>query len=135
MNGYMLDTNICIYIMNNRPELVRKRFEMHMTNVICVSMVTFQELYFGASKSANPQDALNRIEHFFDSIDVFNYDREAAKHAALIDIALQQKGLRIGPYDTQIAGHALSLKMVLVSNNLKEFNRVPDLTLENWAVE
>ncbi len=133
MNGYMLDTNICIYIMNNRPELVRKQFEAHLSDVICMSMITLQELYFGAIKSKNPAQTLNRIEIFTESIDVLHFDPPAAEHAAAIDVDLQQRGQRIGPYDTQIAGHALALDMVLVSNNSKEFKRVPDLSLENWA--
>lgn len=133
MNGYMLDTNICIYIMNNRPELVRKHFEAHLSEVICISIITYQELYFGAIKSISPAQTLKRIEIFTESIDVLNYDRPAAEHAASIDVDLQQQGQRIGPYDTQIAGHARALNMVLVSNNSKEFKRVCDLSLENWA--
>ena len=133
MNGYMLDTNICIYIINNRPESVRKQFELHINDVICISSITFQELYFGAKKSNRPEDAVNRIHTFTTSIDVPGYDQKAAEHAACIDMFLQQQGKRIGPYDTQIAGHARSLEMVLVSNNTKEFDRVPELSTMNWA--
>jgi len=128
----MLDTNICIYIINKHPLEIRARFEQLQHELICISMITCQELYFGAFKSTKRQETEDKISQFSKKINVLSFDHHAAVHSADIDAYLQEKGKRIGPYDTQIAGHARSNDMVLVTNNEREFARIPNLNIENW---
>jgi tRNA(fMet)-specific endonuclease VapC len=129
---YLLDTDICIYVINTRPPAVLDRFLAHENDGIGVSAVTVGELYLGVRKSASSRNLL-ALEKFLAPLEVADFDRGAAVAYGEVRAALVKKGCPIGPLDTQIAAHALALGVVLVSNNVREFRRVPKLRLENWA--
>lgn len=132
MLRYMLDTNICIYTIKNNPAAVREKFGRHQHH-LCISSIVLSELLYGAEKSANPQKSLAIVEGLAARLEVLDFDDTAAAHAADIRAALAKKGTPIGHYDVLIAGHARSRGLVLVSNNVREFERVEGLRLENWA--
>ncbi|KQU88566.1 MULTISPECIES: tRNA(fMet)-specific endonuclease VapC [unclassified Ensifer] len=132
MLKYMLDTNICIFTIKNRPEPVREAFNRHQGQ-LCISSITLMELIFGAEKSAMPERNLNVVEGFAARLDVLNFDRLAAAHTGQLRAELARAGKPIGPYDQLIAGHARSQGLILVTNNGREFERVPGLRLEDWA--
>lgn len=132
MLKYMLDTNIVIYTMKNRPQAVREAFQRHYGQM-CISSVTYMELVYGAERSSNPERNLNEIEGFAARLEVLPYDNGAAVHTGQIRAELAAKGMPIGPYDQMIAGHARSMGFVVVTNNRKEFNRVDGLRLEDWV--
>lgn len=132
MLKYMLDTNIVIYVMKNRPEAVRERFARQQGQ-LCISAVSLMELVYGAEKSASPERNLRAVEGFAARLDVLPYEDSAATHTGQIRAELARKGTPIGPYDQMIAGHARSLGLILVSNNLREFGKVQGLRLENWV--
>ena len=132
MLKYMLDTNIIIYIIKNKPEKVRKTFKTHYGQ-ICISAVTLMELIYGAEKSANPERNLRDIEGLSARLDVLPYDDDAATHTGQLRAELAKAGRPIGPYDQMIAGHARSLGLILITNNIREFKRVPGLRVENWV--
>ena len=131
MSRYMLDTKPCIYVMNHRPAHVLPVFNAH-AGMMCISEITRFELLFGAYKSQVPHRTLQSLDAFCSMIDVLAFDAAAADHAAQIRAQLEKKGKPIGPFDTQIAGHARSLAATLVTNNTREFQRVGGLMLENW---
>ena len=131
MLKFMLDTNICIFTIKNRPEHVREAFNAHHGQ-LCISTVTLMELVFGAEKSSNPQRNLAVVEGFAARLEVLKYDWEAAANTGQLRAELAKLGTPIGPYDQMIAGHARSLGLVLVTNNTREFERVPGLRIEDW---
>ena len=133
MLKYMLDTNIVIYTMKNRPDSVRERFKKHHGRM-CISSITYMELVYGAERSSNPDRNLTSLEGFVARMDVLSLDDSAAMHAGQIRAELARLGMPIGPYDQLIAGHARSQGLVLVTNNEKEFARVPGLRTENWVL-
>ena len=132
MLKYMLDTNIVIYTMKNRPKRVRSAFKKH-DGQMCISSVTLGELIYGAEKSMAPEQNIADIESMISRLEVRPFDSQAAIHFGQIRAALATIGKPIGPYDAMIAGHARALGLVLVSNNETEFRRVPGLMLGNWA--
>ncbi len=132
MLKYMLDTNIVIYTIKNRPQVVKRSFVAHYGQM-CISTVTLMELINGAEKSAAPDRNLRDVEGFASRLDVLDYDSEAAAHSGELRAQLDKAGTPIGPYDQMIAGHARSRGLILVSNNEKEFARVPGLRIENWV--
>lgn len=132
MIKYMLDTNIVIYTIKNRPSQVREAFIKH-DNQMCISSVTYGELIYGAERSAQPERNLADIEGLVARIDVTPFDHHAAEHFGQLRAELYKIGQPIGPYDMMIAGHARANGLILVTNNLKEFERVPALRLENWV--
>lgn len=132
MLRYMLDTNILIYTVKNKPEAVRQHFEAHVGE-ICTSSVTAMEMLYGARKSQSVRRNLDVIDALLSRLTVLDFDLTAAEHAGAIRASLASDGKLIGPYDTMIAGHARSLGLVLVTNNVGEFRRVSGLRLENWA--
>ena len=132
MLRYMLDTNILIYTVKNKPEAVRLHFEAHVGE-ICTSSVTAMEMLYGARKSQSVRRNLDVIDALLSRLTVLDFDLTAAEHAGAIRASLASDGKLIGPYDTMIAGHARSLGLVLVTNNVGEFRRVSGLRLENWA--
>ncbi|NVK29814.1 MAG: tRNA(fMet)-specific endonuclease VapC [Gammaproteobacteria bacterium] len=132
MLKYLLDTNIVIYTIKNKPQAVREAFNRHYGQ-ICISSVTYMELVYGAERSSNPAKNLRVIEGFIARIDVLAYDESAAVHSGQIRAQLASVGTPIGPYDQMIAGHARANGLIVVSNNTKEFARVEGLRLENWA--
>jgi tRNA(fMet)-specific endonuclease VapC len=131
MLKYMLDTNIVIYTIKNKPEQVRKAFIAHYDQM-CISTITLMELVYGAEKSSNPDRNLRELEGFAARLEVLDYDTLAATHTGQLRAELAKQGKPIGPYDQMIAGHARSLGLITVTNNLKEFDRVPGLRIENW---
>ena len=132
MLKYMLDTNIVIYTIKNKPQLVRETFKRHQGQM-CISTVTLGELIYGAERSAQPERNLADIEGLAARLDVSPFDTEAATHFGQLRAELYSSGNPIGPYDMMIAGHARSLGLILVTNNANEFNRVPGLRVENWV--
>ena len=129
----MLDTNIVIYTMKNKPDSVRERFKKHHERM-CISSITYMELVYGAERSSNPDRNLTSLEGFVARMDVLPLDDSAAAHAGQIRAVLARLGMPIGPYNQLIAGHARSQGLVLVTNNEKEFARVPGLRTENWVL-
>ncbi len=134
MLKYLLDTNIVIYTMKNRPQQVKRRFQKHKDEM-CISAVTLGELVFGAEHSQEVERNLTDIEALVARIEVLPLDTKAAYHFGQIRAALYAIGRPIGPYDMLIAGHARASGLILVTNNINEFERVPGLMLENWTEE
>lgn len=128
---YLLDTNIVIYTIKSRPRIARERFAQHQGQM-GISSVTLMELVYGAEKSAQPERNLRDIEGLCARLDVLPYDAAPATHTGQIRAELGRLGTPVGPYDQMIAGHARALGLILVSNNLREFQRILGLRLENW---
>ena len=128
----MLDTNIVIYTINNRPEKVREAFKRH-SGQMAISAVTLGELIYGAEKSSQPERNLRDIEGMAARLEVLSFDDLAATHFGQVRAELAKSGKPIGPYDQMIAGHARSQGLILVTNNTSEFKRVSGLRLENWV--
>lgn len=132
MIKYLLDTNIVIYVIKQRPLAALETFNRHHGRM-AVSSITVAELIHGAEKSAFPARNLNVVEDFCSRLAVLPYTLEAAYHYGSIRATLERSGLAIGVNDLHIAAHARSQGLTLVSNNLREFERVPGLLLENWV--
>ena len=132
MLKYMLDTNICIYTMKNRPAEVGVLFAKNIGR-LCISTVTLMELVYGAEKSTNPERNLAAIDNFVGRLDILNYDQAAATHTGQVRAELARIGKPIGYCDTMIAAHARSSGLIIVTNNGREFERVPGLRIENWV--
>lgn len=129
---YMLDTNICIYAIKNRPANILTALRAHESAGIGISSISAAELYFGVSKSGSAKN-LTALQHFLEPLEIADFDIAAAQTYGDLRHALETSGTPIGPLDTQIAAHALSLGVCLVSNNTREFARVAGLKLENWV--
>ena len=127
----MLDTNIVIHTIKNRPAQVREAFKRHQDQM-CISSVTWGELIYGAEKSSQPERNLSDIEQMAARLEIAPFGAQAATHFGQLRAELYRIGKPVGPYDMMIAGHARSMGLILVSNNLKEFDRVPGLRLDNW---
>lgn len=132
MLKYMLDTNIVIYTMKNRPDHMKRVFNQHHGQM-CISAITLGELVFGAEHSQQVERNLIDIEKMVSRLDVLPFGDKAAYHFGQVRAELYSIGKPIGPYDMMIAGHARSSGLKLVTNNLKEFERVQGLQVENWA--
>lgn len=130
---YMLDTNICIYVMNNRPEQVLERFKDALDSGLCISSITLAELEYGMQHSSNPAKNEQALLRFLAPISILPFGPAAASEYGAIRAKLQAAGTPIGPLDMLIAAHAKSEGMVLVTNNVQEFVRVEDLEIENWT--
>ena len=130
---YLLDTNICIYLIKKRPPEVLDQFRQHSPQDVAVSTITLFELQYGVEKSQYPQRSKDALAKFFLPLNFIDLDRSSAIEAAIIRAQLEKKGMPIGPYDLLIAGLARSRDMTLVTNNIKEFERVVSLHLENWV--
>jgi tRNA(fMet)-specific endonuclease VapC len=130
---YLLDTNICIYIAKGQPLAVRQRFERHTLRELVMSVVTLGELRFGAEKSQARDRALATIEQLAQVIQPCALPMSAAEHYGSIRAALQKQGLPIGNNDLWLAAHARAEGWILVTNNTREFARVPGLRVENWV--
>lgn len=132
MLKYMLDTNIVIYVMKRRPIEVLSTFNRYATQ-LCVSSITVAELYYGAEKSEFPERNLAVIEDFLSRLTILPYEPKAAAHFGNIKSNLSKQGKIIGENDIHIAGHCRSEGLILVTNNVREFERVDGLRLENWV--
>lgn len=129
---YMLDTNICIYAIKHQPASVLQALREHESAGIGVSSITVAELEYGVAKSGSARNA-KALRQFLEPLEVADFDRGAAHAYGPLRSTLEVAGTPIGPLDTQIAAHALALGVTLVSNNLREFQRVPGLRLVNWV--
>lgn len=129
----MLDTNICIYIIKNRPQQVKEKFKNFSIGDLSISTITVSELIYGAFKSQQIDRNLKAIESFLMPFEIVNYDYQASIEYGKIRASLEKQGRVIGNMDMQIAGHALVLNLILVTNNTKEFGRVEGLELDNWV--
>jgi tRNA(fMet)-specific endonuclease VapC len=129
---FMLDTNICIYLINHKPPNVRQILERHSNSKISLSSVVVFELQYGIEKSAARTKNQLALEVFLSDFDIETFSEIAATRAAQIRANLERLGKPIGAYDYLIAAHALELGATLVTNNIKEFKRVKGLKLENW---
>lgn len=132
MLKYLLDTNIIIFTMKNRPQQVKSRFLEH-DGRISISTITLGELVFGAEHSQQVERNLADIEAMAARLEVLPFDKKAAYHFGQIRASLYSTGRPIGPYDMMIAGQARSSGLILVTNNVKEFSRVPGLLIEDWS--
>lgn len=130
---YMLDTNICIYAIKNKPVQVLQRLKRNFDQGLCISAITLAELEHGVEKSASPDKNRAALMQFLSILDVLPFDDMSAGEYGNICADLQKKGTPIGTMDMLIAGHARAEKLILVTNNVREFVRVPDLMIENWA--
>ena len=130
---YLLDTDICIYLIRRRPPQVLERFRQCQIGDIGISCVTLAELYYGAAKSQFPERNLRALEAFILPLEVMPFDLAAATAYGPVRATLERRGTPIGAMNMMIAAHALSLRVVLVTNNASEFARVPGLRVENWA--
>lgn len=129
---YLLDTDICIYLIKKRPPEVLDRFRQHSPRDVAISTITLFELAYGTEKSQYPQRSKDALAKFLLPLNLMHLDRSAALESASIRSQLEKKEMPIGPYDLLIAGLARSRDMVLVTNNVKEFEKVVGLHLENW---
>jgi tRNA(fMet)-specific endonuclease VapC len=129
---YMLDTDICIYVINARPPKVLEAFKAHAAEGLGISAVTAAELFFGVARTGSERN-LQALRQFLAALEIAPFDDQAAEVFGSLRAWLTSQGTPIGPYDTQIAAHAQSLGLTLVSNNTREYARVPGLRVENWA--
>ena len=133
MLRYLLDTNLCIRVLRDRPKGLRTRFNAN-AEALCLSDVVLYELLYGAERSNDPPRIRREVEHFAGRLTVLPFNSEAAAHTAEIRTELEGRGCVIGPYDLMIAGHARSRGLVVVTGNLGEFQRVQGLRCEDWLV-
>ncbi len=129
---YLLDTHICIFTIKHKPPEIQEQFRQHQGQM-AISTITLMELIYGAEKSQAPERNLTEIEGFAARLEVLEYGSEAAKHTGQLRAELARIGQPIGPYDQMIAGHARSSGLIVVTNNLREFERVPGLRVVDWV--
>lgn len=130
---YMLDTNICIYAIKNKPESVLKKLKEMLVKGLCISSITLAELEHGVAKSQFPEKNSLALAQFISILTVKAFDDLAAYEYGQICAYLQKQGTPIGVMDMLIAAHAKSSDLILVTNNTKEFERIPNLNIENWV--
>lgn len=133
MSLLMLDTNICIYIIKNKPIAVSKKFKKYKMGELCISSICASELYYGACKSQHQKKNISALQRFLSPLDIMQYDLDASIEYGKIRANLEKQGNIIGGLDLLIAAHAKSLKAILITNNTKEFDRVTGLKVKNWA--
>ena len=131
MLRYLLDTNLCIRVLRERPAGMRERFNLEADS-LCISTIVLTELLHGAAKSDRPAHNRNEVERFAARLEVLAFDAVAADHAADIRAVLERRGQPIGAYDLLIAGHARSRGLTVITGNLAEFGRVDGLRCEDW---
>lgn len=130
---YLLDTNICIYIIKKRPTEVLDKFKTLSLGSVGISSITLAELQYGIVKSTNPKKNQEALDKFLTPLEILDFDYYATIEYGQVRSALEKKGSPIGPLDTLIASHAKSLGLTLVTNNVKEFSRIAGLKFENWV--
>ena len=129
----MLDTNICIAIIKQKPKDILRKFNDYQVGQVCISSVTLAELRYGVAKSQYHQQNQAALDEFILPLEVADFDEAAADYYGRIRAGLERQGTPIGALDTMIAGHALSLNVALVTNNTREFSRVAGLQLLDWV--
>ena len=133
---YLLDTNICIYIINVKPEKVLRKLEQYTVNEFAISSITHAELQYGIEKSANKKTNQDALDEFLLPLTILPFHgKRLVTCYGEIRVSLESKGKTIGPLDMLIAAHAFSLDLTIISNNTKEFARIPNLKCENWMRE
>ena len=130
---YMLDTNICIYLIKKKPESVLKNLNLHMDEGISISVITLAELNHGVEASQYPEKNAVSLNQFLSIVDILPFDDDAAAEYGKICATLRRQGTPIVVMDMLIAAHAKAKGLIIVSNNVKEFARVEGLELKNWA--
>ena len=130
---YMFDTNICIYLIRKKPVQVIKRLQNTNISEIGISVITLSELEYGVAKSSNKTQNRMALAEFLAPFEIVPFAESAAAEYGEIRAFLEKKGTPIGAYDMMIAAHALSLNLTLVTNNIREFERIPKLQFENWV--
>ena len=131
---YMLDTNICIYIIKKKPEIVIEHFRKELVADIGISSITLSEMEYGVEKSQKKEQNRIALLQFVSPLEIISYDTMSARHYGVIRSALEKIGQPIGALDMLLAAHARSLDITRVTNNKKGFSRVPNLKIENWAL-
>ena len=130
---YMLDTNICIYVIKHKPETVFQKLQNTNPEDVCISSVTYAELVHGVEKSVAVEKNRLALSMLLANMEILDFDVDAADCYGKIRAVLEKKGTLIGPLDMMIAAHAQSLGYTVVTNNVKEFSRVSALRIENWV--
>ena len=131
MLTYMLDTNICIHVMKSYPPAVREKFNA-VAEQLCISSITLGELHYGAQKSARRAENLTAIGQFVARLEVLPFGEKAAAHYGQVRAELERAGTPCGPHDMQIGAHARSEGLIVVTNKVREFARMPAVRVENW---
>lgn len=134
MLRFMLDTNICIRVLRDRPPSARPRFNAER-DALCISTATLAKLLHGAAKSARPAEKRREVDRLASRLAVLPFDEDAAAHFGDIRADLERRGMVIGPYDLMVAGHARSRGLIVVTGNLGEFARMDGLRCEDWLAE
>ena len=130
----LLDTNTCIYLIKKHPPEVLRRFNEYTVGDVGISSITAAELHFGVHNSQRPEENRRALEQFLLPLTVAHFDENAAAAYGHVRAHLEKQGTPIGSLDTLIAAHALSLDLTLVTNNVREFERVPGLKVKNWVI-
>ncbi|MDP8227531.1 MAG: type II toxin-antitoxin system VapC family toxin [Candidatus Celaenobacter polaris] len=130
---YMLDTNICIYLIKKKPQKRLQKFKQFELSQLGISSITFGELLYGVYKSSEITQNKLALAQFVTPLEIAPYNDEAADYYGKVRTFLEKRGTPIGSLDMLIAAHALSLGCILVTNSVKEFSRIPNLKIENWA--
>ncbi len=130
---YMLDTNICIYIIKKKPESTLIKLHSNIDRGIAISSITFAELMYGVQASSYPEKNTIALNQFLSIIEILPFDDDAAIEYGGIRASLRRKGTPIGTMDMLIAAHAKSKGLIIVTNNISEFKRIDGLALENWV--
>ena len=133
MKRYMLDTGICIYIIKQRPEKVFDKFRECKIGQICISIITYAELQYGAQNSSKPRENLAVLNKFLGPIDIIEYNADAAIEYGRVRKYLKDNGMPIGGNDMFLASHVIAHDCIMVTNNVRHFSKVPNLELDNWA--
>jgi tRNA(fMet)-specific endonuclease VapC len=132
MPQYMLDTNICIYVIKNYPPALREKFNS-LAEQLCISSITLAELHYGAEKSARRLENLEAIAQFSARLEVLPFPEKAAAHFGQIRADVERLGKPVGPLDMLIGAHARAEGLIVVTNNAREFRRLPGVRVENWV--
>lgn len=130
---FLLDTDICIYIIKRKPQQIAQRFNTLRPSDIGISAITVAELEYGAQKSQKPEQNRAALQQFLIPLEILVFDPQAAQAYGTIRADLERKGQVIGSLDMLIAAQAQSHGVILVTNNIREFSRIPDLRVENWV--
>jgi tRNA(fMet)-specific endonuclease VapC len=130
---YMLDTNICIYLIKQKPEKVLRHFKAHSIGEIGISSITLAELRYGVERSQQVQKNLQALEEFTLPLEIADFDETAAEVYGSVRAGLEQAGTPVGSMDMLIGAHALSLRVTLVTNNLREFQKIKNLKVVDWS--
>lgn len=134
MFTYMLDTNICIYVIKRHPPTLREKFNT-LAEQLCISSITLGELYYGAEKSVRRAENLTTVTRFIARLEVLPFTDKAAAHYGQVRAELERAGTPCGIHDMQIGGHARSEGLIVVTNNMREFGRMPGVRVENWLTD